>query len=76
MDGGREPEPAHGRSATGYRAHMSDHDARAQRPPESIDPAAPDYRSVDDVPAARLLAHDLEHLVWDDEDDRLLPPPD
>ena len=32
--------------------------------------------SEDSVPAARLLAHDLEALVWDDDGDGVLPPPD
>jgi len=30
----------------------------------------------DSIPAARLLAHDLEALVWDDDGDSVLPPPD
>ena len=30
----------------------------------------------DDVPARRLLAHDLEPLVWDDDGESPLPPPD
>jgi hypothetical protein len=32
--------------------------------------------SEDSIPAARLLAHDLEALVWDDDGDNVLPPPD
>ena len=32
--------------------------------------------SEDSIPAARLLAHDLEALVWDDDGDSVLPPPD
>jgi hypothetical protein len=30
----------------------------------------------DSIPAARLLAHDMEALVWDDDADGVLPPPD
>ena len=30
----------------------------------------------DDVPARRLLAHDLEHLAWDHDGDDGAPPPD
>jgi hypothetical protein len=30
----------------------------------------------DDVPARRLLAHDMEHIVWEDDGERAAPPPD
>jgi hypothetical protein len=30
----------------------------------------------EDVPARRLLAHDLEHLVWDQDGEAPVPPPD
>jgi len=30
----------------------------------------------DDVPARRLLAHDLEHLLWDHDGESSVPPPD
>ena len=30
----------------------------------------------DSIPAARLLAHDMAALVWDDDADGVLPPPD
>ena len=30
----------------------------------------------EDVPARRLLAHDLEHIVWDEDGDTPVPPPD
>jgi hypothetical protein len=30
----------------------------------------------DDVPARRLLAHDLEHIVWDHDGEAPVPPPD
>lgn len=33
-------------------------------------------RADDDVPARRLLAHDLEHIVWDDDGEAPVPPPD
>jgi hypothetical protein len=57
---------------------MSHHDARVEPATTPVDaaPVAPRYEHVDDTPAARLLAHDLEHLVWDDEGDGVLPPPD
>ena len=32
--------------------------------------------SEDSFPAARLLAHDMEALVWDDDGEGVLPPPD
>jgi hypothetical protein len=32
--------------------------------------------AVDDVPARRLLAHDLEHVDWDDDGAKPVPPPD
>jgi hypothetical protein len=38
--------------------------------------AKPVLRADDDVPARRLLAHDLEHIVWDDDGDERVPPPD
>jgi hypothetical protein len=52
---------------------MSDFDIRAERPQDSS-PVAPIRE--DDVPAARLLAHDMEHLVWDDDGEDAVPPPD
>ena len=30
----------------------------------------------DDVPARRLLVHDLEHIVWDHDGEAPVPPPD
>ena len=30
----------------------------------------------EDVPARRLLAHDLEHIVWDLDGEDPVPPPD
>jgi hypothetical protein len=45
-----------------------------------VEPDEPDMtiRSAadDDVPARRLLAHDLEPIAWDEDDERPLPPPD
>jgi hypothetical protein len=55
--------------------HMSHIDAGATARPEV--PAPPAAMSAEDsIPAARLLAHDLEALVWDDDGDGALPPPD
>jgi hypothetical protein len=55
---------------------MSHFDIRVGKPEpddiRAVGPVAPD----DDVPARRLLAHDLEPLVWDDDGDGALPPPD
>ena len=53
---------------------MSHFDIRVERTEQDI--AVPGIRSDDDVPARRLLAHDLEPLVWDDDGDGVLPPPD
>jgi hypothetical protein len=54
---------------------MSYFDARVERPEQDIPPVSM-LRTDDDVPARRLLAHDLEPLVWDDDGDGQLPPPD
>ena len=54
---------------------MSHFDIRVERPQKDIQPVAP-IRPDEDVPARRLLAHDLEPLVWDDDGDEALPPPD
>jgi hypothetical protein len=53
---------------------MSLFKTRVERPEQDL-PVA-NVSSDDDVPAARLLAHDLEPLVWDDDGDGVLPPPD
>jgi hypothetical protein len=53
---------------------MSYFDARVERPEQDIPVTM--LRPVDDVPARRLLAHDLEPLSWDDDGDGVLPPPD
>jgi len=55
---------------------MTYFDARVERPEQDIQAPVTMLRSEDDVPAARLLAHDLEPLVWDDDGDGTLPPPD
>jgi hypothetical protein len=54
---------------------MSDFDIRVERSQQDIQPVSP-IRQDEDVPARRLLAHDLEPLVWDDDGDGALPPPD
>ena len=53
---------------------MSDFDFRVERSEQEIQPVAP--TEDEDVPARRLLAHDMEHLVWDDDGERAVPPPD
>lgn len=55
---------------------MSHFDIRVDRiRQDDIQPVAP-IPVDEDVPARRLLAHDLEPLVWDDDGDGALPPPD
>jgi hypothetical protein len=54
---------------------MSHFDIRVERPQQDIKPVSP-LRGDEDVPARRLLAHDMEPLVWDDDGDGALPPPD
>jgi hypothetical protein len=54
---------------------MSNFDARVERPDREIQPV-PTMLQDDEPPARRLLAHDMEHLVWDDDGERPLPPPD
>ncbi len=53
---------------------MSDFDIGASQPDQEGQPVSPieDH----DVPARRLLAHDLEHLVWDHDGEDGTPPPD
>ena len=46
---------------------------RVEPPQQEIQPVT--MIRDEDVPARRLLAHDLEHLVWD-EDGEPVPPPD
>jgi hypothetical protein len=53
---------------------MSHPDIRVERPDQDIPPVP--FSNDEDVPARRLLAHDMEHLVWDDDGDRAVPPPD
>jgi hypothetical protein len=53
---------------------MSYFDIRVERPEQDIPVTM--LRSVDDVPSARLLAHDLEPIAWDDDGDGVQPPPD
>jgi hypothetical protein len=53
---------------------MSDFEISGEPPPSSeIAPVS--AIDDDDVPARRLLAHDLEHMIWDD-DGPTGPPPD
>ena len=54
---------------------MSHFDARVERPDSEFQPVSTAIQD-DDVPARRLLAHDMEHLVWEDDGERPLPPPD
>ena len=53
---------------------MSDFDIRVERPEQENQPVSVIHD--EDVPARRLLAHDMEHLVWDHDDERAAPPPD
>jgi hypothetical protein len=53
---------------------MSHPDLRAEAPDNDIQAVA--MIRDDDPPARRLLAHDMEHLVWDDDADTRVPPPD
>ena len=60
---------------TGYRGRMTSFDSDAASRPEV--PTQPVMAVAEDsIPAARLLAHDMEALVWDDDADGALPPPD
>ena len=54
---------------------MSHFDIRVERPQQEFPPVT-SIRPDDDVPARRLLAHDLEPIVFDDDGERELPPPD
>lgn len=53
---------------------MSQPDFRVERPDLDIQPVV--QIRDEDVPARRLLAHDMEHLVWDDDGEGAVPPPD
>jgi hypothetical protein len=53
---------------------MSHFDIRVERPEQDIRPVS--AIQDDDVPARRLLAHDMEHMVWDDDGEGAVPPPD
>jgi hypothetical protein len=53
---------------------MSDLDAALERSEQQVKPPVP-IRD-DDPPARRLLAHDMEHLVWDEDGEQAVPPPD
>jgi hypothetical protein len=53
---------------------MSDFNAPVERSEQQFKPLVPVHD--DDPPARRLLAHDMEHLVWDDDGEEAVPPPD
>jgi hypothetical protein len=53
---------------------MSHFDTRVERTDQDIKAVSP--IQDDDVPARRLLAHDMEHMVWDDDGEQAVPPPD
>jgi hypothetical protein len=53
---------------------MTHFDPRVERPQQDIQPVSPIHD--EDVPARRLLAHDMEHLIWDDDGEGAVPPPD
>jgi hypothetical protein len=55
---------------------MSHIDASAITRQEEEQPVVARIVAEDSIPAARLLAHDMEALVWDDDGDEVLPPPD
>lgn len=55
---------------------MSHYDARVERPEQAPEPVSTFQLTDDDVPARRLLAHDLEPLAWDHDGDESAPPPD
>jgi hypothetical protein len=54
---------------------MTHYDTRTERSDQEIRPVSA-VAHDDDVPARRLLAHDMEHLVWDEDAERAAPPPD
>jgi len=53
---------------------MSHDDARPGQP----EPEVPPFPAIDEdsIPARRLLAHDVEHSIWDHDGDDGAPPPD
>jgi hypothetical protein len=53
---------------------MTHLDPRVERPEQDAQPVSPVHE--EDVPARRLLAHDMEHLIWDDDGEAAVPPPD
>lgn len=53
---------------------MSQFDIRVSRPVDVDNPIQ--MPADDEPPARRLLAHDMEALVWEDDGERPLPPPD
>lgn len=65
-----------GRRSAGSVVPMSHYDARVERPEQAPEPVSTFQLTDDDVPARRLLAHDLEPLAWDHDGDESAPPPD
>ncbi len=53
---------------------MSHPAARVEQTEQDIRPVSP--IEDEDVPARRLLAHDMEHIVWDEDSEEAVPPPD
>jgi hypothetical protein len=53
---------------------MSDLNSALEGSPKEV-PLPPPILD-DDPPARRLLAHDMEHLVWDEDGEQAVPPPD
>jgi hypothetical protein len=53
---------------------MSDFDAPVEPAEQEVKPLSPILD--EDPPARRLLAHDMEHLVWDYDGEEAAPPPD
>jgi hypothetical protein len=57
---------------------MSHYDSRVEQPQQDIIPPIQPLPATqaDDVPARRLLAHDMECMTWDDDGEGIVPPPD
>jgi hypothetical protein len=58
---------------------MSNFDRPGQRDDQGMKSVTGESVSAfeeDGPPARRLLAHDLEHMVWDDDGEKSVPPPD
>lgn len=61
---------------------MSHHDSRVEQPQQDLTPPVQSLPATlpatqdDDVPARRLLAHDMDHMIWEHDGDGTVPPPD